>query len=202
MAKSSERRVYLPQDMNVQLAASEEVPAGRVVQLKQGWIELKDGLENHPILKRLQEEQPGESERQARLYQAEQDYSEAVNKAAAELAKVRQEVAAERREHVETQAGEWADRREEAVTSGRSFNEPHPDLDTRRAMALTAPAAVHATVPADSFANTAVLADERRAVREGLPSEAENRERQQAAVEHQDAEQGGRAHGGRTRTRD
>lgn len=182
MAKKGDM-VYLPQDMNVSLAASDAFPAGRVVQLKKGFINLDDELAAHPLLSRLQTDMPGESDRRQKMVDAERECAEAVNAAYAKLAETRAAIDQERREQVNSSAEEWQHRRDEAAEKGLSFNEAHPDLETRRAFALTAPAATHATMTADQFTNSSVLAEERRAARETSEDQQNQRSsRRRAAV--------------------
>jgi hypothetical protein len=173
------RKVFIPQDMNVQLPATRENPGGRVVQLKQGYVELDETMAAHPLLSRLTPELPDEAKRQERLYEAQQKRDEAVNKAEADLAEVRREVQQERLEATQKASEEYSGRREEALARGASFNEPHPDPETRRAMAMTAPAASFSTMPAAALAQK----PQPEPAPGKMPTEAENRDAMRQASE-------------------
>lgn len=177
MAQSSTKRVYVPQDVNVTLPASRENPGGRVVQLKAGYCELDEACQVHPLLSRLQAVDPDEYDRQDKLREAQHEYDEAVGKAAEKLAKARMEVDQERRETIAKSSEDYVERRERAQAAGAAFVEPHPDPETQRAMALTAPAAQFATVNPGAFAltPTAEERDAARKTRESMPTEEENR---------------------------
>lgn len=193
--------VYIPQDINVQMPASQEHPGGRVLQLKQGWTPQTDEMRSHPVLSKLRSyDLPGEADRRDQLRRAEETYNETVGKAAAELSETRAKIAADRAKEMAKADEDWSSRANEAAARGLAFNEPHPHPETQRAMALTAGPAAHATIPSEAFAQRPLVAEDREKMRESTPSEAENRERMEAASEEDRNKSSGDRHQQRRRT--
>lgn len=178
---TSTRRVYLPQAMNIPMPATQEYPAGRTVQLAAGYVDLDEGMQNHPILAKLQTVDPDETQRQDKIRDAEEEYSEIMSKAAEKLAKVKADVGQERREAINKASEDYMERRQDALARGNSFNEPHPDLETQRAMALTAPAGLHASVNPVAFTPTPAPPIEQA---QKLPTEAESQKRMTEASQN------------------
>jgi hypothetical protein len=133
----STNRVYLDNQITLQMPVSEEHPEGEVRVLKQGWNEIPPELQDHPIIRRLKPESEGEGQRRQQLLDAERQRTEAINKAEEEYSRQLNEAEKSRREELQQRSEERAKRVQEAQERGEVSYEPNPDPDAAHAEALT-----------------------------------------------------------------
>jgi hypothetical protein len=180
MANSQSRRVFLPNDLNVQMAPSRDHPSGRVVQLRAGYNEIEDDdVLDHPVVARLlpqDDEHARFAEARAR---AEAEHDEAVGRAHSEYHEAISKIAAEEAEHRGAAAEDWGQRREQAMASNTVFTEPHPDAATAVAQARTAQPHVFSTSTFTSKPDGMSPADR---VKGGDQADAEGRTRARQRV--------------------
>lgn len=164
------RRVHIPSQMVISFPATQENPSGRIVTLNPGYMDLDDEMAAHPILSKLIPMDDFEVKRSDKVAKAQEEYDKTMAAASKKLAVAKAEAEKEYTDHMQEQTEKRSARESEAIRRGFAFNEPHPDPETQRAMALTAPAgqyispAVLAQVP-----ETAQVA----VAQEPLPTEEE-----------------------------
>jgi len=134
---STSNRVYLDNQITLQMPVSEEHPEGEVRVLKQGWNEIPPELQDHPIIRRLKPESEGEGQRRQQLLDAERKRTEAISKAEEEYSRELNEAEKSRREELQQRSEERAKRVQEAQERGEVSYEPNPDPDAAHAEALT-----------------------------------------------------------------
>lgn len=174
MADTSPQRVWNPQERLVlQMPATEEHKAGRVLTFGRGWINIGDdpALQNHPLLSKLQGELPGSASRQEKLAQADEEYAKAIAEAETRRAEVRAQIQQEEMDERQDLATDYSERQARAAERGETFSEMHPDPETRRAHALTSTTAN--MVSAASLTQRPQGIEEPKKTREALPSEGE-----------------------------
>lgn len=174
MAKSG-NMIYVPQRINVQMSSSQEHPEGQVYILQPGYQEVPEGLEDHPVIRRLQGPTPGSSKRAEKMAEAERKYAEAVGRADAELAEARAAILKEELEETDTLTKEWEERRDMSAERGWTHLEQHPIPEVARAAAITGhPPHVYTTA---QFAQKPQAVEESKKVRESLESEGDQKKR-------------------------
>jgi hypothetical protein len=134
---STSNRIYLDNQVILQMPVSEEHPEGEVRVLKQGWNEIPPELQDHPIIRRLKPESEGEGQRRQQLLDAERKRTEAISKAEEEYSRELNEAEKSRREELQQRSEERAKRVQEAQERGEVSYEPNPDPDAAHAEALT-----------------------------------------------------------------
>ncbi len=171
MAQSGRtNRIYLDNQINLQLPISKEHPEGEVRVLRQGWNEIPDDLMDHPVIKRLRPETENEGARREKVREAEQERSEALSKIEVEYAEKLNEVEKERREELRQKSEERAQRVQEREAKGEVSYEPNPDPDAAHAEALTQSPNTH-VVSASGMAykgDESVAAGQRRVMEQGM----------------------------------
>jgi hypothetical protein len=171
------KKVFLPVDINVQLGATKEHPAGRVRQLRAGWVELDEELESHPILAKLVPQTDKGKNRQERLYQAEHDRNQKISEANAEFLQVQQECQQDEIEEGAQLSEDHAKQVEEQGMKGHVVQQQHPNPEVARAQALTAqPSHI---LPSASLEQKPLGLEEAKKAEEALPSEQDRVDRQQ-----------------------
>lgn len=194
MAKSkSGLRVYLQNQMHVQMAATQEHPGGRVVTLNQGWNELDEDMAAHPVLSKLIPESDSEGKRRERLADADEKRRQAHDEAEAEYNEVAAECQREQLDERNKLAEEHSERAADAQKRGVAFNERHPDPDAQHAIAITGGPAGH-MVSASSMANKPEADEGRKKEEEALPSEGEQRGKQNQRARLEDEHEGSGMH--------
>ena len=143
MAQSGRtNRIYFPNLMHFQLAANEENPDGRVITMQQGWNEVPEELQNHPMIKSMQPETEGESEYRRKLIEAEKEKADAISEAEAKFRDAVNESERARAEDINRRSEERAKQLEDAQREGVVAHVAHPDPDAEHAIALTLPPAM------------------------------------------------------------
>jgi hypothetical protein len=165
--------IYVPQRINVQMAASQEHPEGQVYILQPGYQEVPEGLEDHPVIRRLQGPTPGASKRTEKLAEAERKHAEAVGKADAELAEARAEALKDQLDETNQLSEEWEERRNYSAERGWTHLEQHPIQEVARAAAITGhPPHVYTSA---QFTQKPQGIEEPKKAREALQSESDQK---------------------------
>jgi hypothetical protein len=132
-------RVYVPCQLQVQVAPDDDHPNGYIVTLNQGYVELPPGLENHPVIKHLMPQSEAAAARQQQLYDAQVAHDAAVAESSGKLYELRSQLQQQETEEMTKAEEEWAQKADEAAAAGVQFTEPHPNPDVQNAVTMTSP---------------------------------------------------------------
>lgn len=122
-------RIYFQNPMVVNFPADKDgkYPNGFTVQYRAGWNEIDDSLVKlHPVLAKMVPEDATIRNREQTLIDAEVAHAKKIADADKELADIRAKILMEDSDQRQKMSEEWAQRRDEALSKGLPFVEPHP----------------------------------------------------------------------------